>query len=851
MQNHSGAGVARRRAMGEAASVSPSAPDSALGIVLEPAVVTTVNPVQSTTYHLQPANSTITFGAQTNIKVFGGGVGAVVGANAHYTVTNNGNLSSNAYYGILLVSSGTVTNAGTITGRSGVVLRGGGDLVNTGVVAGQYGGGREAGVFMRTGSVENGAAGRISGDVGVYELSRLTLTNAGYIFGGTKGVVSKLGAAVDNEAGGVIAGFYAGLDLSGTRSSEVSVTNAGTIKSTASAGDYAVGVVVNSLFGSVDNLKGGQIQGGFGARMGAATTLTNAGVIQGSNTGVFAYGMARVANQEGGQISGDVGVHLIEATLVNAGTISGSVNSGVYMYESGVVSNGVTGAITGATYGVKLGVGYQYHGPAASVTNAGSIQGGAVGVDLDGPGSVANWAKATIAAPVAVEIAGAGKVINAGTIASTDDGVVTRGGAAVTNSGAISASVTSATSKGVVVGGGGTVTNQASGNISVGGAAVYSSVDAITVVNAGHLKAALGIGVDLTAGGSVTNASGGSIVGKLAGVQISGGSGTVVNAGTIKGGANGSVVFTGGGANSLALQTGSVLIAPAVGSTASGATNALVLEGSGEEVVRFFHFTSLNKQGAGTWTLGGASSIGAVAVSSGRLNVTGALTGSFNVGSGATLEGTALSLVGNIDDRGTVQFDQATDGVFAHRIFGTGALVKAGAGALVLSGAGAGFSGQVQIGSGVIELASAQAIGTGAVAFVAGSAAETLRIDAADAPAAGGFFGNVVSGFSGANDVIDLSNLAYVSGASVSLSGHALVLHDGGKGYGFHLAGAIGAGFTVASDGHGGTQITAAVASFAQAAASLMPSGPGLVTPPPGHGADGRVPLLGASARNG
>ena len=70
--------------------------------------------------------------------------------------------------------------------------------------------------------------------------------------------------------------------------------------------------------------------------------------------------------------------------------------------------------------------------------------------------------------------------------------------------------------------------------------------NAIAVINAGHLKGAVGDGVDLTAGGSVANRAGGSIIGKYFGVQISGGAGKVVDAGAIKG-SKGSVEFEGGG----------------------------------------------------------------------------------------------------------------------------------------------------------------------------------------------------------------------------------------------------------------------------------------------------------------
>ena len=57
--------------------------------------------------------------------------------------------------------------------------------------------------------------------------------------------------------------------------------------------------------------------------------------------------------------------------------------------------------------------------------------------------------------------------------------------------------------------------------------------------------------------------------------------GTVTNAGTITGTGGTSVAFNGTGTNTLTLQTGSVLNGDAVGSTASGATNNLILQGRG------------------------------------------------------------------------------------------------------------------------------------------------------------------------------------------------------------------------------------------------------------------------------
>ena len=123
----------------------------------------------------------------------------------------------------------------------------------------------------------------------------------------------------------------------------------------------------------------------------------------------------------------------------------------------------------------------------------------------------------------------------------------------------------------------------------------------------------------------MTNQIGGAINGGALGVYIKGAGGTVANSGTI-GGSTASVVFAGTGANTLTLQTGSTLNGVAYGSTASGATNALVLEGEGIANNNFAQFNTLTAEGSGTWSLGGSSVFGDTNVSSGTLSVTGSLT---------------------------------------------------------------------------------------------------------------------------------------------------------------------------------------------------------------------------------
>ena len=135
----------------------------------------------------------------------------------------------------------------------------------------------------------------------------------------------------------------------------------------------------------------------------------------------------------------------------------------------------------------------------------------------------------------------------------------------------------------------------------------------------------LGDGVSMNAGGAVTNKAGGTITGAADGIYIAGG-GAVTNAGTISG-TIASVEFAGTGANTLTLQTGSTLTGDAIGSIASGATNALVLEGKGTANNNFDNFNTLDVQANASWTLGGNSTFGATTVSSGRLVVAGDMSG--------------------------------------------------------------------------------------------------------------------------------------------------------------------------------------------------------------------------------
>jgi len=752
---------------------------------------TVVNPVQNSTYDLKSTNNPITFGATTKIDATGTpGANAVTGAAAsRYLVVNQGSLSASGY-GIQLLGSGTVTNSGHISSqtRGGVSIRGSGAVANTGTIVGGVG-------LGGGGKITNGARAVISGGVGIGGAAG-TVVNAGAIenAAGGDGADLNLGTLTNLTAGYI--GGQNGVASAGYEAS-LKVVNAGVIKG-ASNGVTLAG-------GSVTNKAGGTITGATGVNVVYGDSVANSGKISGLGFGIDFLPNGTISNFAGGLITGDTAVDIdTSSTLNNAGSIEGSDGFGVAAGSIDRIHNQKTGLISG-DIGVNLD-------SDSTLTNAGTITGvSSYGVELKNDGAVVNRA--------------GGKIIGAtyGLAFYHASGTLTNAGSIVGTSQA-----------GILFNGGdGALINQASGAISGKTGADFSGGP---LTNAGHITGTSGDGVKLLKGGVIDNEAGGVIAGHTDGVEVDGFVGKITNAGTLSG--VDSVDFTGAGVNSLTLQTGSLLIGVPIGSTASGATNALILQGTGAAANWFQNFTTLDKQGAGTWTLSGTSAIGLGQVSAGTLIVTGFLRSTFNILAGATLQ------VGDASRGGEI---------IANGGFTNGGLIRIRAGLADMTGAVSG-AGSAVIAGGTLEFDSTF---TQNVAF-------TRKTGVLQLGKSQSYTGSI-SGLSlTGSSSLDLRDIGFTSGTTKatyvdngSHTGGVLTVTDGTHTAKIKLVGDYSAStFTTSSDSHGGTTVVdpqakaATVLSFIAAMAGFG-AGPGghvTATADPGRSPQ---PLLAVTHPNG
>jgi hypothetical protein len=260
-----------------------------------------------------------------------------------------------------------------------------------------------------------------------------------------------------------------------------------------------------------------------GIFLGGIGTVTNSGLIEGYE-GIGFYGSkagGEVRNT--GTIFGDGGAAIVFAgddKVINSNLISGY--QGIVLVNGGAVTNTGTGVIYGTQFGI---LGY---GGRIAVVNQATIAGGEDGISLRGGASITNASTGAIVGYYdgiyGVVGASAATVVNAGRIEGTGDSAA---GIFLHAAG----SVVDNQKTGIILGGvylpgvKGHVNNQ--GLITTYGIATG---DDGVVVNSGSISSSYD-GVNGQAGMSVTNASGGRITADSDGIRVD--SGSVSNAGTI------------------------------------------------------------------------------------------------------------------------------------------------------------------------------------------------------------------------------------------------------------------------------------------------------------------------------
>ncbi|NIJ39697.1 outer membrane autotransporter protein [Sphingopyxis panaciterrae] len=491
----------------------------------------------------------------TTASYYNPATGQLEGRATGTTVVNSGTIYGFSDDGVRLIGGGSVTNSGEIGGqigagadgvsmfaypdqasedysalvtneadgriigsRFGVVLSGGGDVVNDGTILGAAGGVYIQGTALNTdpGEERSGLTANIVntgtiqgiGDFGGShdngfgvgfgsDMAAATLTNSGTItsdFSDAVGHNSFADLLVTNEDGGVIEGAISG--IYGGGSGALTVDNAGTIRGNGTAATFT--------------------QFDAGISIGHADTIvTNSGTISGAAAGIATFA---VFDEELGQnVIGATGT-----SIVNSGTITGESAAGVRLLGGGTVANSGTvkslggdgiqivrgdvalddfaaevaneagGTVTGTRYGIVAG------GGGGSVANAGAIAGFAGGVLIQS----GDEGEVTTAS-----------VLNSGSITSVQGfGVALQGAlaeASLENSGSIAG-----TNSVIVNAASSTIVNAAGGTIAGTNIGVIGQSGVLSLTNAGTITGTNSIGI--FSAGPTTLVNSGTISGMTA-----------------------------------------------------------------------------------------------------------------------------------------------------------------------------------------------------------------------------------------------------------------------------------------------------------------------------------------------
>lgn len=494
---------------------------------------------------------------------------------------------SNEDFSASVVNSDT----GSIYGaRFGVILSGGGEVANEGLINSAGGG-----IFIQGIAVNSEEGEDRSGQTG-------TVTNTGSIYG--------------NSADAV--GF-------GSNLSSATLTNSGLISTVSGAG-----VLQGSLGDvTVTNLADGEIYGGTSGVLASSSgtlTVDNAGLIRGNGT------------YDGFEREPDAGIAIgtANSSVVNSGTISGA--------GAGITTFSILDSETNTYVGLAIGT---------TITNSGEIYGeNNDAIRLIGGGSVINSGEiigfngaftdgiSMYAFPEQANEDFSASVVNSetGTITGSRFGVILSGGGEVTNDGTISAN----NGGGVLIQGialnsaegedrsglSGTVTNTGTiTGVNDDGVGFGSDLATATLVNSGTISSTFAAGVfqGSLSDATFTNLEGGTITGGTSGILASS-SGTVAidNAGTIRGnGTSDSLDFPPDAGITIATANSSVVNSGTISGAGAGISTAYIFDTELDRLVGIAIGTTVSNSG----TISGEANDGIRLIGGGSVTNSGSISG--------------------------------------------------------------------------------------------------------------------------------------------------------------------------------------------------------------------------------
>ena len=755
--------------------------------------------------------------------------------NVAVTIVNAGSISGGKG-AINIANGGAFTNqaSGRVSGQFGVTTNGVATVINAGSIVGvldavQFGAGFADRLVIDPGAVFSGT---VDGGNTLGSSIASTLELAAGTAGGT---FSGLGTQfVDFSEIGIDAG--ANWTLAGSNS----LATRGVYGTTTISGGTVVTFLEHYF---TDSLTDYGTLTNTGTLIGAGVTVATGGVLinaggtisdTAKNAGIKLQAGASLANQAGGTITAlddppidgiGGGVTILNAGVINTANITNASLPAIVLADGGSVSNLAGGTInsTGGIYAT---------GAALTVTNAGLIASGnlpgatpngvyyGAAISLAAGGAITNLATGRIRGSVGIlATAGATTVVNAGTIQGGVDDIVLAAGFAnrvVVDPGAVfggtvdggntlgsavasTLELTSAATAGTLSGLGTQFVDFAQIDIDSGANWTLSGAGTIgagaTLLNAGALSDAGtllvggtmvnsasigGSGITLTSGGVLNNAAGGTITAAGLAVAGTGGASTVTNAGTIIGnptsryavelGRGGSVVNTGAISNANA-NAEAVRIDTATGTV----TNSGSITGGFDGVVLTAGGVVTN-----TGIVRGSANVGVyISGAAGTVSNAGTIAGGVD----------AVQFAGSFADRLIID----PGAVFSGTVDGGNTLgstvastLELAAGSVGVTGTLSGFGAQfVDFGRIVLDDAARWEI-DGASA----GSQQTVALGGENILALGtpGSFGDAITGFD-ITDALDLTGLAFATGATATLNGQTLTVSSGGIVETFNLQG--------------------------------------------------------------